>query len=156
MTPSWDQTGPHWKFTYHDGRIAKAESIGAGGEVRESYELCQNASGAPVLERFRNRYGNYDWYMYAEYDPTGKIHALYRFNGSFELSSFKLFSYPDNNVTTVKDYNRESRPTSETIYDNGAVFVVENREKRLVNHVDRQEEICRLTKFGLKPIYPSY
>jgi hypothetical protein len=59
-------------------------------------------------------------------------------------------------VTDIKEYISDGRPGPETIYDHDNLFVVVGGEKRLANHLTRQDEICALTKFGLKPIYPRY
>jgi hypothetical protein len=156
MKETWDQSQSHWKFTYHDGRISRADYVDASGKVTESFVVWNNSSGAPVLSAYQNKDGNYDWYMYAEFDSSGKIQTLYRYNKWFELEFYDVFSYRDN-VTSIQEYSRDSQPRMETIYEsNGDLFVVNNGEKRLVNHVDRKKAVCELVKFGLKPFYPNY
>jgi len=156
MKTMWDQSGPHWKFTYHDGRLSRADYLDASGTVAESWVMWNNSTGAPVLSAFQDKDGHYGSYMYAEFDPSGKIQTLYRYNDSFELEYYDVFSYRDD-ATSIQEYSRDSQPRTETIYEsNSDVFVVDNGQKRLVNHVDRKKAVCELVKFGLKPFYPNY
>lgn len=144
------------KFTFHDGRISSAEAINGAGQVTETWPVWNNVAGAPVLSAARDKDGSYGWYMYGEYDSSsGKIQKLYRFSQTFELLSYRVFSY-QGDVTSIQDYASNSQPGSKTIYDHGDVYVVENGDKRLVNHVDRKKAIHELEKFGLKPLYPVY
>jgi len=156
LKTTWDQSRSHWKFTYHDGRISRADNVDGSGEVTESYVVWNNSAGAPVLSAYQNKDGHYDWYMYAEFDSSGKIQTLYHYGKAFELGSYDVYSYGDN-ATTIQEYTRDSQPRMETIYDsNGDLFLVDNGQKRLVNHVDRKKAVCELVKFGLKPFYPNY
>ena len=36
LKTSWDQSRAHWKFTYHDGRISRADNVDGSGKVTES------------------------------------------------------------------------------------------------------------------------
>jgi hypothetical protein len=156
MKATWDMSKPHYQFTYHDGRISKAEYVNESGKVVSSFVMWNNSLGAPVLEGCLEANGTYQWYMYAEFDSSGKMQTIYRFNAAFELQFYDVFSYEDN-VTSIKEFSSNSQLRSETLYAaNGDLFVVINGEKRLANHVDRKAAVCELVKFGLKPFYPSY
>ena len=156
LKTSWDQSRAHWKFTYNDGRISRADNVDGSGNVTESYLVWNNSTGAPVLSAYQNKDGGYDWYLYAEFDASGKIQTLYQFGKAFQLGNYDVYSYADN-ATTIQRYTSDSKLLTETIYDsNGDVFVVDNGQKRLVNHFDRKRAMCELVKFGLKPFYPNY
>ena len=68
------------KYTYHDGRISSVEGIDETGATTGVYVVWNDGKGAPVLSVYRNKAGSYDWYMYAEYDLSGKIQKLYSYN----------------------------------------------------------------------------
>lgn len=144
------------RFTYHDGRISTAEMLNEAGRVTESFVVWNNSAGAPVVSACRNKDdGGYGWYMYGEYDSSGKIQKIYRFNESFELLNYQVFTYGDD-VTTIQEYGYDSQPLIQTIYDHGDLYIVQNGEKRPAGRDDRKKEICRLEKFGLKPLYPVF
>jgi hypothetical protein len=155
MTEKYDQNKPHYKYTYHDGRIAKCEFFEVPGKVANSFPVWNNSAGAPVLSGYFREDGSCDWYVYAEYDSSGKIRVYYRFNASFELQYYEEFSY-EGEATRMRRFSRESRPAGETLYENGEVFLIENGVKRKVNNANREQDIRSLVRFGLKPLYPGY
>lgn len=155
LKESAEPNKPTDRYTFHDGRISSVEILDQSGQVLESCVVWNNRAGAPVLTADRNKDGSYGIYEYAEYDSSGKIQKTYRFSGAFKLLLYSVFTYKDD-VTSIQEYDSHSNPRMQTIYDHGDLFIVQNGKKDLVNHVDRQEEIRRLEKFGLKPLYPDY
>lgn len=156
MKTNWDLSRRHMKFTYHDGRISRADAVDASGKIMDSYLVWNNSAGAPVLSAYQNKNGDYDWYIYAEYDASGKIQTLYHYGKTFKLGTYDVYSYGDN-TTTIQGYTWDAKPRLETIYaSNGDVFLVDHGRKRLVNHIERKKAVCELVKFGLKPFYPNY
>lgn len=146
---------PSVRFTFHDGRISSAETLDQAGQLLESWVVWNNRAGAPVLTAYRNKDGSYGIYLYAEYDSSGKIQKTYSFNGSFKLLLYNVFSY-GNELTSIQEYDSKSKPRMQTIYDHGDLYLVLDGQKQLPAHVDRNQEICRLEQFGLKPLYPVY
>ena len=93
--------------------------------------------------------------MLAAFDHAGKINKICRYSASFDLISYKEFTYQGGS-TRITDFSRDSEPTGETLYENGEVFRIRNGKKTKVNNGTRAELICRPVEFGLKPIYPVY
>lgn len=146
----------HYKFTYHDGRVSSAESFDATGAKAGAFVVWNNSAGAPVLGAFQNLNGGYNWFEYGEYDSSGKIQTIYRYNDSFELQSYKVFSYHDG-VADILDYRADSQLQNGTVFENGTLYTLQNGQKIPARRViDRKQAICSLEKYGLKPFYPNY
>lgn len=155
MSENYDQNKPHYKYTYQDGRVVKSEFFDDSGKSFGYYAVWNNSAGAPILSGYFGKDGLWAWYMYADYDSSGKIHNLYRFSADFELQCYYAFSY-EGSSTRIQFLSKESKLVDETLYENGEVFSITNGEKKKVNNVDRDQSIRALVKFGLKPIYPGY
>lgn len=155
LDTSYDKTNHHYRFTFQDGRVTKCEYVEESGKVSGTFVVWNNNAGAPVLTAACQENGDCSWYMYAEYDPSGKIHAIYRFNSSFELQYNQEFSY-EGSATRIKEVRANSNSVTETLYENGEVFLIANGQKRKVNKGTREQSIRAPVKFGLKPLYPGY
>jgi hypothetical protein len=152
MEQDFDPNEHHYRYTYHDGRLVTCTYLGDPEQITDS--IWYNSAGAPVLNcRFSQ--GRCSGYMYAVFDRTGRIRKIYRFSPSYDLNRYKEFIYPGDS-TLVRDFDRNSTPGLETLYENGEVFLIRNANKKKVNNGTRTQLICRPAKFALKPIYPAY
>jgi hypothetical protein len=151
---SYDATQPHYRFTCQDGLIIKCEYRDGTGKGTGYFGVWYNNAGAPVLSTYIGEDGQSTWYEHAEYGASGKLQATYRFSATFELRSYKQFSYEGSN-TSIKRFRADGTADGETLYEDGGVFLINKGEKRRVNTADRAKEIQTLVKFGLKPFYPA-
>jgi hypothetical protein len=152
MDQNFDQNKHHYRYTYHDGRLVTCTFLGDPEEITDS--IWYNSAGAPVL-KCRFSQGLCIGYMYAVFDRARRIQKIYRFSVSYDFNGYKEFIYPGDS-TLIRDFDRNSAPGLETLYENGEVFLIRNGNKRKVNNGTRARLICRPVKFGLKPIYPAY
>jgi hypothetical protein len=88
MTETYDLNKPHHKYIYHDGRIVKCEFFDGPAKLSSYHAVWNTSAGAPVLSGYFGEDGQWAWYMYAEYNASGKVNVLYRFGRSFELESY--------------------------------------------------------------------
>ncbi len=140
------------RFTFHDGYLARWENISPAGELKATETIWHNDKGEPTWVEFSSLDGDYNRYRYGVFDEKGRIKVIYRFDHSFLMEDYDVFTY-DRFSTRIASFDWESKPREVTLYEKGKIYQVENGKKRFLAEGDRKDS-GHLTKLGLKPVYP--